>query len=110
MNKFLEQLKDSPETIEFEHCISIIDNNYQFTATEFSNAGLLNKANQNNGSCKIFAFAKLHQLTEQQTLNCFGQYYRQDVLLNPNNNDHQNIRNFIKSGWSGISFKSSALS
>jgi len=30
-------------------------------------------------------------------------------LKNPTGNDHQNIRNFIKSGWNGISFEGDAL-
>jgi len=44
-------------------------------------------------------------LTEQQTLNCFCAYYRDDVLHQPDADDHQNIRNFIKIVWSGIAFE-----
>ncbi|VAW65482.1 hypothetical protein MNBD_GAMMA10-1709, partial [hydrothermal vent metagenome] len=36
-------------------------------------------------------------------------YYRKDVLQNPQSNDHQNIRNFMHSGWSGISFNARVL-
>ena len=109
MNNFLQQLKDAPENNSFEDTIATIDQNYNFTPCEFKNGDLINAENQNNGSCKIFAFALLHNLSEQQTLHCFGDYYRIDVLKNPGNTDHQNIRNFIKSGWSGISFNSSPL-
>jgi hypothetical protein len=32
-------------------------------------------------------------------------YYFEDVLGNPNGTDHhQNIRNFMKTGWDGIAF------
>jgi len=110
MKNFLQQLNDTPQNTSFEDTMSIIDQNYDFTPCEFKNGDLLNVENQNNGSCKIFAFAHLHNLTEQQTLHCFGDYYRSDVLKNPAGTDHQNIRNFIKTGWDGISFNASPLS
>ena len=34
----------------------------------------------------------------------WGQYYR-DVLKNPDGDDHQNIRNFMKYGWEGVPFE-----
>jgi hypothetical protein len=70
---------------------------------------LLNDAGKNNGSCKLFSFARLNKLSPQQTLHCFGAYYRDDVLKHPEGTDHQNIRNFIKTGWAGIEFSGSAL-
>lgn len=109
MKKFLLQITNTPENNNFENTINTIDANYNFTPSEFKNGSLLNTADQNNGSCKIFAFAQLHNLTEHQTLHCFGDYYRVDVLKNPDNTDHQNIRNFIASGWSGISFNANPL-
>jgi hypothetical protein len=62
----------------------------------------------NEGSCKIFAFALIHQLSEAQTLTLFGDYYH-DVLNNPEGSGHQNIRNFIRDGWRGICFNGVAL-
>ena len=56
---------------------------------------------ENSGSCKIFAFAQLHHLDEASTLACFGAYYRDDVLKHPQGSDHQNIRQFINTGWQG---------
>ncbi|VAW70277.1 Type III effector HopPmaJ [hydrothermal vent metagenome] len=109
LDTYLSTLKSAPSSINFEDTISTIDEHYVFTATLFNNADLSNPAGQNNGSCKIFAFAQLHDLTEEQTLHCFGGYYRKDVLQNPDANDHQNIRNFIKTGWHGIVFDSPAL-
>lgn len=110
LNELLTQLTRQPDSVAFSQVIEIIDDNYHFTATEFKNGDILNVENQNNGSCKIFAFAQLHQLDMAQTLACFGDYYRKDVLQNPENDDHQNIRNFIKYGWAGVQFSNQALS
>ena len=106
---FLDQLSSTADSINFNDTISVIDNNYEFTPSEFINGKLTNAANENNGSCKIFAFAKLNNLSEELTLHCFGDYYRKDVLEHPEADDHQNIRNFMISGWSGINFKTQAL-
>ena len=105
----LEQLKDFPETINFNDVIVFIDENYNFKPVRFVNGSIVNEANQNNGSCKIFSFAKLNNLSEKDTLALFGDFYRNDVLQNPEGEDHQNIRNFIKYGWNGIRFKEDAL-
>jgi hypothetical protein len=96
LEAFLHSLKDAPESISFSLTISVIDSLYQFTATSFKNSGIYNKAGTNSGSCKIFSFAQLHNLTKQQTLHCFGDFYRQDVLDNPHGTDHQNIRAFLR--------------
>jgi len=109
LSDYLNKLKTAPESISFDETISTIDEHYDFTPSAFSNGEIQNKANENNGSCKIFFFAKQQQLSEELTLHCFGDYYRKDVLQNPNADDHQNIRNFITSGWSALSFDSSAL-
>jgi len=106
---FLIKLKHQPDKIEFNDTMVMIDNNYHFTPTAFNNGNIKNQANQNNGSCKIFAFGLLHQLSEQQTLACFGAYYRDDVLKNPSGDDHQNIRHFINTGWNNITFSGKPL-
>lgn len=105
----LEQLKRQPETIQFADVMAYIDEHYHFTPTAFKNGNMVNEAHQNNGSCKIFSFAKLQSLNEQETLILFGDFYRKDVLENPNGEDHQNIRNFIKFGWEGVHFEGNAL-
>lgn len=105
----LEQLEKSPETIIFKDVIAYIDENYDFTPTKFTNGNTINEANQNNGSCKVFSFAQLKNLSKEQTLWLFGEFYREDVIKNPDGTDHQNIRNFIEFGWDGISFKGEAL-
>ena len=104
-----EQLEKSAEEIQFKDVIAFIDEHYDFTPTKFKNGNTINEENQNNGSCKVFSFAKLNDLSEPETLNLFGEFYREDVLKNPEGEDHQNIRNFMKFGWSGISFEGKAL-
>ena len=104
-----EQLEKSAEEIQFKDVIAFIDEHYDFTPTKFKNGNTINEENQNNGSCKVFSFAKLNDLSEPETLNLFGEFYREDVLKNPEGEDHQNIRNFMKFGWNGISFEGKAL-
>jgi len=87
----------------------MIDAHYTFTPTAFRNGNLQNNAGQNNGSCKIFAFGQLNELNETQVLACFGDYYREHVLKHPQADDHQNIRQFMLHGWSGIQFSGKAL-
>lgn len=96
------------EIKSFQDFISFIDENYHFTPTAFKNGNQFNQAGENNGSCKIFAFAQLQQLSKKETLELFGQYY-QDVLNTPEGTDHQNIRNFMIFGWEGIHFEGNAL-
>ena len=108
--EFKEKLTSTPELLEFQDTIALIDDLYSFTSTSFINGNLVNEKDQNNGSCKLFSFAKIHNFSEQETLACFGAYYRVDVLLNPHGDDHQNIRNFMKFGWNGVEFHNEALS
>ncbi|MBL4710995.1 MAG: HopJ type III effector protein [Gammaproteobacteria bacterium] len=113
LKSLLQKIDSTPDSIEFSDVINIIDQNYSYIPTSFTNGSgdnmLVNNAGDNEGSCKIFSFAKLHQLTEEQTLNCFGAYFRLDVLAHPDNADHANIRTFIRYGWDGISFDRPAL-
>ena len=109
MKQYLQTLEIAPDSITFNDTIAVIDANYDFIPSAFRNGEMRNEAGQNNGSCKVFSFAKLHLLTPQQTLHCFGSYYRDDVLKHPQGSDHRNIRNFIKTGWDGIVIEGSAL-
>jgi hypothetical protein len=104
-----EQLEKSAGEIQFKEVIAFIDEHYDFTPTKFTNGNTISEADQNNGSCKIFSFAKLNDLSKEDTLNLFGEFYREDVLKNLEGNDHQNIRNFIEYGWDGVSFEGEAL-
>ncbi len=109
LTQLLSQLNSNADEVSFEQVMQVISDNYRYNPASFDNGELLNEAGTNEGSCKIFAFAKLNELSEQQTLACFGRYYREDVLLNPQGSDHGNIRNFIKTGWQGINFHTVAL-
>lgn len=102
-----QQLDQQP--VDFQQVMQVIDQYYEFTPTRFTNGNQVNEANTNNGSCKILAFGLHNQLSEKATLNAFGNFYTQDVLQNPDGDDHQNIRNFMKSGWAGVSFDGQAL-
>jgi DNA-binding IscR family transcriptional regulator len=106
----LDKIHNSPESISFSEVIAHIDANFDFTPTRFVNGNTSNEAGQNNGSCKVFSFALLNNLTQTHTLALFGDYYRIDVLGNPEGSDHQNIRNFMQSGWAGVQFEGIALS
>lgn len=109
ISALIEQLNITPQTVEFATVISVIENNYTYQASRFINGDAVNEKGTNEGSCKIFAFAMLNQLSQESTLACFGKYYREDVLQHPTNSDHANIRNFMVSGWEGISFDNNVL-
>lgn len=107
VNEFLSKVMDK-EIFKFEETIAVIDQNYIFTPTAFKNGNQINDAGQNNGSCKVFSFAKRHHLTKEETLFLFGEHY-QSVQTTPEATDHQNIRNFMTYGWEGIAFEGEAL-
>ena len=106
---FLEKLKQTPEAITFPETIAVIEENYDFTPTAFQNGNTHNAAGTNSGSCKLFAFAKLQNLSQTETLACFGAFYRDEVLGDPEGTNHQNIRNFMVHAWDGIQFEGEAL-
>ncbi|QPK64884.1 HopJ type III effector protein [Methylomonas sp. LL1] len=108
---FIERVR-AGQAVDFQESMAVIGEHYDYQPTQFSNGirqPLINEAGRNEGSCKIFAFAKLQGLDQAQTLALFGDYYRKDVLENPDGTDHQNIRNFMRDGWDGIVFSGEAL-
>lgn len=109
VDNLLQQVREAPESVEFDTVMQVISDHYDYTPTTFSNGSVVNEAGSNEGSCKIFAFAQLNNLSEMETLALFGRYYREDVLGNPAGEDHANIRNFILDGWLGIRFDGVAL-
>lgn len=110
LTEFLTKVSNHPQQINFSDTIALIEANYRFTPTAFRNGDLHNDVGQNSGSCKIFSFAQLQALTQEQTLHLFGDYYRVEVLQHPDSQNHLNIRNFIRFGWDGIAFLDQALS
>lgn len=109
LNTLLQQLQTAPETVEFAEVIAVIGDHYHYTPTRFTNGNAVSEAGTNEGSCKIFAFARLQGLTEAQALACFGKFYRDDVLKHPQGTDHANIRNFMQTGWAGVQFAGQPL-
>ncbi len=112
LEQFLTHIKQN-KTVQFDETMAVIAENYDYQPADFTNGigekQLHNEAGTNEGSCKIFAFGLLNQLTVDQTLHLFGDYYRKDVLQDPEGTGHQNIRNFMKFGWDGISFSKPVL-
>ncbi|MCY4043674.1 MAG: HopJ type III effector protein [Cellvibrionales bacterium] len=104
IEKLIQQINNDPDSTDFKEVIATIEANYAFTPTAFKNGLVNNSADKNQGSCKIFAFAKLNGLTKEQTLPLFGQYYFDEVLKHPDTDNHNNIRQFMKTGWGGITF------
>lgn len=109
VSELLDRVHTQPDTIEFDQVMQVIADHYRYTPTRFNNGPVVNEAGTNEGSCKIFAFAQLNNLSEMETLALFGRYYREDVMGNPAGEDHANIRNFILDGWLGIQFEGAAL-
>lgn len=93
---------------KFADVIAFIEARYQHTPTAFQNGQQYNAATENQGSAKVFSFAKLNDLDQQQTLSLFAEHYA-SVLATPEANDHQNIRQFMQHGWDGIKFEGTAL-
>ena len=109
----LTRLRLDPDSVEFEQVQDVINTHYHYTAGAFRNGSdddfIDNVAGSNEGSCRIFAFARLHGLDKAQTLACFGRYYRDDVLRHPQGTDHGNIRTFMRHGPEGVSFAADVL-
>ena len=113
VEKLIQQIKSQPKTVEFQDVIDCIEEHYEYSPSHFTNGQghdvVNNQPGTNEGSCKVFAFATLNGLNEEETLACFGDYYRKDVLENPEGKDHANIRTFMRHGWSGIRFENTVL-
>ena len=109
LETFKQKIKTTPNNIEFSETMAVIESNYNFTPTAFKNGPLQNNAGENSGSCKLFAFAKLQGFKQDETLACFGKFYFEDVLNDPNGTGHQNIRNFMKTGFEGLAFDGEPL-
>ena len=101
---FLNRLRSEPSSIEFPDAIAVINELYDYVPTGFRNHELVSEVGQTVGSCKLFAIARLHDLSESETLACFGAYYRADVLRDEQGSSHPNIRQFMETGWEGIEF------
>lgn len=106
LEAFLERVRQGGP-VRFRETLAVIEKFYHYTPTAFANglgeARFVNEAGQNEGSCKIFAFARLQGLSKEETLRLFGEHY-EHVLKTPEGTDHRNIRTFMRFGWQGIEF------
>ena len=109
ISEFKRKLKENPNNVAFSETIELIEAHYDFTPTSFVNGDLTNKAGENSGSCKVFAFAKAQSLSKEEALACFGAFYFEEVLNDPTGTGHQNIRNFMKHGFDGLTINGAAL-
>ncbi|MBE7696447.1 HopJ type III effector protein [Tenacibaculum finnmarkense] len=109
LQEFKNKLRNTPKELDFSETMNVIEENYTFTPSAFKNGDLENTSTQNLGSCKVFSFAIKQQLSKEETLACFAQYYFIDVLETPNGAGHQNIRNFMKTGFEGLVFENETL-
>lgn len=104
--QLLNKLKEN--SISFKEVIELIEAGYTHQPTAFKNGAAYNEPTQNQGSAKVFAFAKLNGWSKEETLLLFAEHY-QAVLSHPDATDHQNIRQFMQHGWDGIVFEGTAL-
>lgn len=102
----LQKLKTNAAS--FADVIAFIEQRYEHQPTAFKNGEAYNEASQNQGSAKVFSFAQLNALSQEDTLLLFAEHY-QSVLKSPDATDHQNIRQFMSKGWEGIAFEGTAL-
>jgi histidinol phosphatase-like PHP family hydrolase len=106
--QFLEQLKSSGEII-FSDFTDLIDSEYIFLPTAFTNGDLVNKEDENQGSAKVFCFGSMHELSEYEVLRCFGEHYQSVLNSLVDGTSHLNIRSFMRRGWKGVSINAEAL-
>ena len=92
----------------FSQTLAFIAEHYDYQPAAFRNGTLDNPAGQNEGSCKLLGMALLEGLSLEETLQAFGEHYRQ-VLGHPEGKDHGNIRALMDTGLAGVSFSSLPL-
>lgn len=92
----------------FANVIEFIDTHYHYIQVPFRNGVLSNALGVNEGSAKVFGFAKLHGLNQLDTLKLFCEHYKA-VQATPLGQDHANIRNFLHYGWQGFYMSVNAL-
>ncbi|CCQ09207.1 Type III effector HopPmaJ [Pseudoalteromonas luteoviolacea B = ATCC 29581] len=111
LTDLLKVLNEKTHSHAFSTILACIDAHYDFTPVAFNNNGLENAKGTNLGSCKVLAFAKLHDLSKAQTLALFAEHYFDDVKRNPDGTSHQNIRHMLESetGIHGVVFAQAAL-
>ena len=72
LSKLLAKLEN--KSLDFASVLAIIDSYYDYRPTEFVNGEVHNAAGENEGSAKVFGFALLNHLTQQDTLKLFAEH------------------------------------
>ncbi|MGV3593412.1 MAG: HopJ type III effector protein [Gammaproteobacteria bacterium] len=106
LTSFLQSIES--DTHAFATTLAFINEWYDFTPTAFRNGNVANTAEQNQGSCRVLAFALLNKLSSGQALKCFGEHYR-EVLATPGVDNHHNLRRLQKEGLVDIHFEDTPL-
>lgn len=104
--KLLKLLRS--KEIVFKDVLAFIDSSYECKTSAFKNGLQNNAENENQGSARVLYFAKINNLSKEDTLELFAEHYN-SVLANPDGNDHQNIRQFQINGWNTVSFEQEVL-
>ena len=107
--QYLENLKSGVQ-MKFSDFIDLIEQEYTFSNIAFTNNGLSNSKDENQGSAKVFCFGLMHSLDEKDVIRCFGEHYQSVLVLPEDVTSHLNIRNFLKMGWKGVLIDKNALS
>lgn len=102
----LDKLKQ--KQIVFKDVLDYIQENYSYTPSAFTNGSQVNSAEENQGSARVLFFAKLENLSQEDTLSLFAEHY-ESVLATPDQTDHQNIRQFQMHGFQGLKFENDVL-
>ena len=87
----------------FADTLGFIEQHYDYRPSGFQNGPLYNRADENQGSCRILAMALDLGLSDDQALACFGEHY-QSVLADPNGSGHANIRALKQHGLAAVRF------
>lgn len=83
--------------------IAAIESTYLISPQGFKVGDVFNEPGDNMGSLAILGFARLHNLPLEKVLPIFGEAY-DEVMANPEGDDHKNIRALIKFGVESVVF------
>lgn len=106
INNLLKSLR--VQKLAFKDVLSFIEQHYLCKTSAFRNGLQNNKENENQGSARVLYFAKLNNLSQEDTLLLFAEHYAA-VLQTPDGTDHQNIRQFQLNGWESVYFEDEVL-
>ena len=87
---------------QFADSLAFVREWFEVQPTAFDNNGLMNSADDNQGSCQLLALALYLKLDAAQCLLCFGEHYRN--LADYPANSHLNIRNIVQYGLQQVAF------